>query len=557
MKSFAKFLAAFFIAAIPLFLGKADAGERESLTIGITQFPSTFHPNIDSMLAKSYILGMTRRPFTMHDAKWKLGCMLCETLPSLDNGLAKLEKTPGGKDGIAVTYKIQSRAIWGDGTPVTSRDAVFTWKVGRHPKSGVSGLEFYRRVYKIVAVDAKTFTLHYDKVFFDYNSINGFDILPRHLDEKIFDENPSEYKNRTAYVTDTANKGLYFGPYLITKVQPGAHVVLEPNPTWWGKKPGFKRIIVRVIANTAALEANLLSGSIDMISGDLGITIDQALAFDKRHGDKFNIIYKTGLIFEHIDLNLDNPILKDRRVRRALIHAIDRSAISKQLFGGRQPVAHTNINPLDWIHSSTIPTYAFDPKKAAALLDAAGWKAGKNGIRTNAKGEKLSLEIMTTAGNRTRELVEQVLQSQWKQAGIDARIRNQPARVFFGDTVTHRKFKSMAMFAWISAPESVPRSTLHSNHIPSQANNWGGQNYTGFNNPEMDQLIEKIEVELDRQKRASLWRRFQEIYAEELPVIPLYFRANAYILPKWLTGITPTGHLGTTSLWIENWRAEN
>ncbi len=530
-----------------------DAAAKDTLTIGTTQFPSTFPPDIDSMLAKSYILGLTRRPLTMHDANWKLGCMLCETLPTLENGLAKLETTPDGKKGIAVTYTIRGDANWGDGTPVTARDVVFTWRAGRHPQSGFSGLEFYRRVYRVDARDARTFTLHYDKVFFDYNSISGFDVLPAHLDEKVFDENPAEYKNRTLYVTDTTNKGLYFGPYRITEVSPGAYVVVKPNSTWWGKKPRFKRIVVRVIGNTAALESNLLSGSIDMISGDLGITIDQALAFDKRHGKKFNIIYKPGLIYEHIDLNLDNPVLKDRRVRRALIHAIDREAISQQLFEGRQPAAHTNINPLDWIYTTDIPIYAFDPKKAARLLDAAGWSVKRRGIRYNTAGKKLSFEIMTTAGNRTRELVEQVLQSQWRQAGIDVRIRNQPARVFFGDTVTHRKFTSFAMFAWISAPESVPRSTLHSDHIPSPANNWGGQNYTGFKNAEMDRLIERIEVELNREKRRRLWHRFQRIYAGELPVIPLYFRANAYILPKWLTGVVPTGHLGTTTLWVEDW----
>ena len=528
---------------------------KDTLTIGITQFPSTFHPNIDSMLAKTYILSATRRPFTMHDPKWQLICMLCQTLPTIENGLAKPEKTPDGKQGIAVTYKIREDARWGDGVAVSTKDVLFTWKVGRHAKSGVSGLEFYRRVYKVDVLDKKTFTLHYDKLFFDYNAIGGFEVTPAHLDEKIFDSGPAEYKNRTTFDTDTANKGLYFGPYRIGEVKSGSHVVLVPNETWWGKKPYFKRIVIRVIENTAALEANLLSGSIDMISGDLGITIDQALAFEKRHGKKFNIRYKSGLIYEHLDLNLDNPILQDHRVRQALIRGIDRQAIAAQLFQNKQPVAHTNINPLDWIHWDGVPKYKFDPKAAGELLDQAGWSVIKRGMRHNAKGEKLTFELMTTAGNRTRELVEQVLQSQWKKIGVTIRIRNQPARVFFGDTVTHRKFSALAMFAWISAPESVPRSTLHSNHIPSADNNWGGQNYTGFKNAEMDKLIETIEIELDRDKRAKLWRRFQDIYARELPVIPLYFRANAYILPKWLTGVTPTGHLGTTTLWVENWGA--
>ena len=526
---------------------------KDTLTIGITQFPSTFHPNIDSMMAKTYILSATRRPFTVHDPKWNLICMLCTQLPTIENGLATPEKTPEGKQGIAVTYTIRLDAAWGDGTPVSTKDVDFTWRVGRHKQTGVSGFEFYNRVYKINIKNDKTFTLHMDKLFFDYNSIGGFELLPAHLEEHIFKSSPVEYRNRTTFDADTTHKGLYFGPYRISEVKPGAYVVLVPNETWWGKKPAFKRVIMRVISNTAALEANLISGGIDMISGDLGITIDQALALEKRHAKNYTILYKSGLIYEHLDLNLDNPILKDKRVRQALILALDRAAISKQLFEDRQPVAHTSINPLDWIHWDDVPKYGHDPKRAAALLDEAGWRLKGRGVRRNSAGERLTFEIMTTAGNRTRELVEQVLQSQWKQVGIDVRIRNEPARVFFGQTVTQRKFDAFAMFAWISAPESVPRSTLHSDHIPTQKNNWAGQNYTGFRNKEMDALLENIEVELDRDKRRLLWQKFQHIYASELPVIPLYFRANAYILPKWLTGVTPTGHLGTTTLWIENW----
>jgi peptide/nickel transport system substrate-binding protein len=224
------------------------------------------------------------------------------------------------------------------------------------------------------------------------------------------------------------------------------------------------------------------------------------------------------------------------------------------LFDGRQPPADGQINNLDWVHTDDVAKYPFDPKRAAALLDEAGWKQKARGqVRTNAKGEKLSLELMSTAGNRSRELVEQVLQSQWKDAGIEARIRNQPARVFFGETVTQRKFEAMAMFAWISTPENVPRSQLHSTQIPRADNGWSGQNYTGYSNPEMDTLIDAVEIELDKPKREKLWHRIQQIYAEDLPALPLYFRSNTYILPKQLTGVTPTGHKGLTPLWIENW----
>ncbi|MBO44596.1 MAG: peptide ABC transporter [Rhodospirillaceae bacterium] len=539
------------LSLIALFVSQ-PAFAKDTLVIGISQFPNNFNPLIDSMLAKSYMLAFARRRITIYDANWQLTCMLCSELPSIAKGTAVYEKTASGKEGIAITYSIDPRAAWADGTPITTKDVLFTWKVGKHKLTGVADFELFRRITNIEVHDNHRFTLHVNKRTCDYAGIDNFQILPAHLDEENFKE-PGEYRNRSAYETDTTNPGLWNGPYRISKVVPGSHVIYELNPYWWGKKPHFKRITVMVIENTASVTANLLAGGIDMIAGELGLTIDQALAFEKHHGDKFVFLYKPGLIYEHIDLNMDNPILKDRRVRRALVHALDREAISSQLYGGYQPVAHANVNPLDRVYNPKVPIYQFDPEKAKALLDQAGWSVMKNGIRHNAKGEALYLELMTTAGNKTRELIQQVLQSQWQQVGIGIRIRNEPPRVYFGNTVTYRKFKALAMYAWLSAPESIPRSQLHSTMIPSNENGWSGQNYPGYRNPTLDRVLDDLEVQCTEPERQQLWDKLQNIYAEELPVLPLYFRANGYILPKWLKGIKPTGHQYPTANWVEYW----
>ncbi len=552
----ASILPALLLALSPVLTGApaAAAGGSGELKIGITQFPSTLHPSIDSMLAKSYVRAMTARPLTVYDQEWQLICMLCTELPTIENGLAKKEPLAGGGEGIAMTYSLQPQATWGDGTPITTKDVVFTWEVGRNPLSGFTTLEMYQRILSIDVIDEKTFTLHVDRITFDYNKINDFRLLPEHIERPIFEAGPKEYRNRTAYDSDPTNPGLAFGPYRISEIVKGSHVTLEPNPTWWGAAPAFDRISVRSIENTAALEANLLSGAVDMIAGEMGLTIDQALAFEKRHSGDYQVIYKAGLIYEHIDFQLENPILQDVRVRRALLHAVDRQAISDRLFGGKQPPAHTSVSPLDSVYSDDITRYAHDPAKAAALLAAAGWSELREGYRHNAAGERLSLEFMTTAGNRTRELVQQVLQNQWKQVGIEARIRNEPARVYFGETLDQRKHKAMAMFAWISSPENVPRYILHSDQIPTEANGWAGQNYTSYKNPEMDDLLDRLERELDFDRRKGMWAKLQQIYSEDLPVLPLYWRANAFILPNWLEGVRPTGHQYTTTLWVEEWR---
>jgi len=546
-------LAAGFLAAA-LAAGAAHAQPRDTLTIGITQFPSTFHPSIETMAAKSYILGLTRRPVTVYDADWQLICMLCERLPTIGNGDAVPETAPNGDPGIRVTYRIREDATWGDGTPVTADDIVFAWEAGREPLTGMGPAELYRSLHRITVIDSRTLTLHFDRLTFSYNAINDLNPLPARLERPIWREDARAYRTRTLYDRETTNPGLWNGPYRIAAVQAGASVTFERNPAWRGPAPAFRRIVVRTIENSAALEAALLAGQIDMIAGELGLALDQALALEKRAANRFRFHFQPGLVYEHIDLNLDMPALADVRIRRALLAAIDRQQIVDRLFEGRQPVARSFVNPLDWMADQSVAAQGFDLALARRLLDEAGWRPGPDGIRRNGAGDRLAFELMTTAGNRSRELVQQVLQGMWRQAGVEIRIRNEPPRVFFGETVSRRRFQGMALFAWISSPENVPRTILHSSEIPTEARNWSGQNYTGFRNAEMDALLERIPITLDREERRPMWRRVQEIYTAELPVLPLFFRSDAHVWPRWLEGVRPTGHLAPSTLWVETWR---
>lgn len=534
------------------------AAARETLTIGVSQYPSTLNPMIDAMLAKSYVLAATQRQLTIEGHDWEPVCQLCVKLPSLEEGDAVTfpSKTEEGEPvtGVRKTYEIREDAFWADGTPVTTDDVLFAWEMGRNPETGVDILKAYQDVLDIEVDGPKRFTIVDRKLDYRYPSMGDFAVMPAHLDREAFAD-PKEYRNRTLYQTDPTNPGLWNGPYRVAEVQVGSQIVLARNEHWKGTPPAFDRVVVRAIENTSALEANLLSGAIDMIAGESGLAIDQAIAFEKRHGETYNVLYQPGLIYEHLDVMLSNPILSDLKVRQALLHAVDREAINNRLFAGKQPVATGSVNPLDWTYTTEgVPTYPYDPEAAKALLEEAGWTPGPDGIRVNAEGQKLSVSLMTTAGNRTRELVEQVLADYWKRVGVETIIRNEPPRVFFGETVSKRRFTGLAMFAWLSAPEHLPRTTLHSESIPTEANNWGGQNYTGYANPEMDRLIDAIQIELDRDKRGALWAEFQRLYATDLPVLPLYFRADSYILPKWLEGVRPTGHKYTTTNWIEDWR---
>lgn len=555
-KAFVIALAAFLLLAPPV-----RAEEYKDLKIGMSQFPSTLHPFFDEMVAKSLVLGGAVRPMTVNTPDWKAACMLCTELPTYENGRAKKETRKGGKKGIAATYTLKDDLFWGDGTPVTTKDILFAYEVGKHPKSGVGNGEFFSKdIVSIDAADDRNFTIHFDKEKCDFAPINDFYPLPAHIERAIFEKDPEKYKSATAYNTDSTNPGLYLGPYRIGKVAAGSAITLERNEQWKGTVPWFDSVTFRAIENSAALQANLLAGDIDYIAGELGMMLDEALAFEKRlmsaKPGKFTAVYKPSLTFEHIDLNLDKPPFDDLRVRKALLLGLDRESLNNQIFGGKQPVATTGINPQDTVYTGDVALYPYDAAKAEALLDEAGWTKGDDGFRRNAKGEKLAITLSTTAGNQTREVIAQALKSDWKKIGVDATLDMKQARVLFGDVMRKRVYPGGVMYAWMSAPRNIPKTTLYSTMVPDAANNYAGQNYPGYRNKTMDKIIDDLDTVCAEQENMALWHDLQKLYADDLPALPLYYRADSFFMPVWLKGVVPTGHLNPTTLWIENWSVE-
>jgi peptide/nickel transport system substrate-binding protein len=547
-------LAAALLAALTC-LGAARAqAAHDTLTIGIAQFPSSLHPDIDNLVVGVYANGFVIRQITAFDANWRNSCLLCAELPTLDNGLARIEDRPDGSKGMAVTIKLKPDLFWGDGQPVTARDIAFTWKLATNPNSGFSNSHPWNRAASVDVVDERTAVLHLDHVRADYNQWDQ--ILPEHIEAPIAAKasGPGAYITATAFNSAPLTPGLYDGPYMITAYDSGSQIVMEPNPHWHGTKPGFRRIVLRHIENTAALEANLLSGDVDMVAGEgVGLTIDQALALQKQHPDAFHYEFRPSLTYEHIDLKKENPLLADVRVRRALLMAMDRQTLVEKLFHGVQPVAATWVNPLSPNYDPAIPVVTYDLQGAKALLKQAGWTPGADGICRNAAGARLSFELGTTAGNRLRELQEQVLQSNLRNACVEITLKNEPARTLFGETLKKRLYTGMEMYAWSSGVAESPYRTLGSSQIPSAANNFGGANFPGFSDAKMDTDIAQAETELDPAKQKIIWADMQRIYAEQLPVLPLFFRAEGHVSPTWLRGYQPTGQEDLSSFWAENW----
>ncbi|WP_162530385.1 peptide ABC transporter substrate-binding protein [Rhodovastum atsumiense] len=544
---------AIFAVALAAVAAPASAQPRETLTIGVSQFPSTLHPAIDPEVIKAYALGFALRPISANDKDWKNTCLQCTELPSLTNGMVRFE----GK-GMAVTVTLRPGLRWGDGTPVTAQDLALVWKVGNDPASGFAEMAYWQRIDRVEVVDTLTAVMHFREPWTQFDQLPT--LLPTHLEGPVAEAAtaPGEYGRKSLYVRAPTTPGLYNGPYLITQYDSATQIiVLEPNPYWGGPKPGFRRIVLRSIGNTAALQANLQSGDVDFAPGDApSLTLDQVLQLRRQFPARWTYLFRPALGYEHIDLNLDNPILADARVRRALLLAVDRQVLAKKLSDGLQMAAVSFVHPLEPMYDASVPASPHDPARARALLAEAGWHPGADGICRNARGERLALDFRTTAGNRVRELAQLVLKDQWKAVGVEALIRNEPARTLFGETLRQRAFTGMAMYAWSTPIGYPPRQTLASDHVPTEANNYGGSNYMNFRNARMDAAIAVAETDLDPGHQKAAWAEMQRIYAEDLPVLPLFFRTEAYVLPTWLKGVEPTGHSAYSSLWAEQWRAE-
>lgn len=558
---------AFFATALSstMILAPAQAVlTNKEFKIGISQEFESLNPLPMNMVASVYLYGLVGRGLVALDASGKWVPQLAKSIPTIENGGAKLI-TVKGKKTVQATWEILDSAKWSDGKPVVCEDFKFSREVAASPNVSIAAKEDFTQV-ETVEWNPKTpkkcvFT--YDKARWNFNQIGRFLPLPKHLEEPIYRKwgaKKEGYETNTNYAKNPTLPGLYNGPYQIQEVRLGSHVTFVPNPHFYGPAPKIQKIVVKLIPNTSTLEANLRSGTIDAISS-LGLTFDQALAFERKvkaESLPFEVEFKPSLTYEHIDLNLDNPILKDIRVRKALVHAINREDLVKALFDGKQTVALHNLSTIDpWYTADPkkITIYPFSKRQAAKLLDEAGWKMGPDGIRMK-DGKPLSLVFMTTAGNKIRETVQTYLQGNWKSVGIDVTIKNEPARVFFGETMKKRKYGAMGMYAWLSAPESDLKGSFHSKQIPSAKNGWSGQNQMGWNNPEVDKIVEQMETEFDLKKRIALAHQFLKHYTADIPVIPLYYRADIAVSPLALKNFRLPGHQYSETNEAESWTVQ-
>jgi peptide/nickel transport system substrate-binding protein len=522
---------------------------RDTVVIGMTQEPDTLglFSVMDAAGVVESALFASAAPFT---DRWVRRPLMVEKLPTLKDG--DWVVLPNKK--MRVTWKLRRGFTWHDGRPVTALDWRFTYGVLRNPAVPLVSRAVVDRVENVLVpnpADPYTLVVQWKEPdpFAGSLPFGGQYALPRHVLEPAYLRDPARLRAHPYWRAPVGN-----APYRFVEWVPGSHLTLEADPRFPLGAPPIRRVVFRFILDSTVLQANQITGGVDAttVNGFDCQAVEQIV----RRNAEVRGNFREGMGLERIDFNLDNAWLRDRRVRQAIAHAVDRPALAElSCAGGRQPVAHTWLTPRHPAGNARVQRYEYDPPRARALLAEAGFVPGPDGILRDSGGRRLELTIMTTAGNALREQIEVIMKEELRQVGIDLRIDNRPAAVFLGPILRQRQFPHLALYRSNFTPEAIPFQRFHSSQIPTAENNWSGDNRAGWRNAENDRIWEQLVVELDEARRLALLRRQQEIFAEDLPTLPLFFPLNLTTAHRRLAGIRPTGLAGSYLTWnIWEWR---
>jgi len=446
--------------------------------------------------------------------------MLAKTVPTLQNGGVKL--SADGKK-MDVTWELKPGIKWSDGQPLTSADIRFTWETWmKDPKvvnrAGHSDIESIDTPNELTAV------VHYKVVYAAYTLNFGW-ILPKHVLQGVEDISKNDF-NR---------KPIGTGPFKVTEFVAGDHITVERNPNYReAGKPYLDKIIFKSVPSREVGIAQIKAGE---VHGLWNLLEAQIPDLEKEPNVKL-IVWPSSSV-ERIELNLAqnkdatdpasvHPVLGDIAVRKAVLWAAPKQQIVDKLLGGKPKVAQSGYSQGWAAYKGQQDGY--DPAKANAELDKAGWAKGADGIRSKG-GVKASLTFLTTTGDKIREQIQQVLVDEWKKIGIEVKIQNQPSSVFLSGNFDNdpRKRGTFDLNMYATSPGIDPHTHIftrfHSSQVPS-ASNKAGQNYLRLKSPEVDQAIDQGVSTVDLEKRKAAYATAIKAINDSYAIIFLYERSN-------------------------------
>ncbi len=530
----------------------AQPAARE-VVIGTRDEPDTLNPLLsDSPLGTISVLATTRTFDVALDSRWRPVARGVAALPNLQDGTWQVTG-----DRMTLQWRLRPRR-WHDGRPVTCGDYVFSHAVARNPEVGTvpSDLNLTPLIANVscpAGADGPVVAVAYNQRYAYANlTITEFGPLPRHVLEEFYRRSPSRLRDDPFGNEAAATIG--DGAYRIVEWKKGASLTVEAagaHPVLG--TPAIKRITWRFFPDLNTLAAAAAAGTVDAVTASaFGPQFDRALALERQTGGRLRAVLQPGVNWEHIDFNLDHPLLRDVRVRQALAHAVDREAITTRLLQGMVPVAHAYLPPGHPDYTDAIPKYRYDPVRARALLRQAGFLPGADGILRNAAGDRLSLEL-DTIDFGPRVPVAQMVAQYWSQVGVDVQVVSFPFRVLV-DLLGHRRFKAAALYAWVYGPTYDCDQLYTIEGIPSEANGWQGANTPGYRSAAMDRLCRAAPREIDEASRRRLVHESLRIFARDLPALPLYFGVRTAVARRDLAGFS-LGFPCLTCPLTETWNA--
>lgn len=430
------------------------------------------------------------------------------------------------EDGLVVTWKLRKGVKFSNGTEFTCEDVRFTLDGVMSDLSQVS-TSGYSDIETLECPDPYTVVATFSEVYAPY--LRLFSYLVPH-DAGSVDEMETWDYNQKPWGT---------GPFVLEEWVPGDHLTFVKNPYYReAGKPYLDKVIIRILPSREVGIQLLGTGEIhalwDITEADL-----PTIAAMENVGYASTVTGENELLVLNFGINdgsapsdpsqAPHPILSDLRVRQAIQYAIDKQKIADTLLYGNVKPGSTVLPAGPF--ACPQPATEFNPEKAKALLEEAGWKVGADGIREK-DGQRMSLKINSTSGNLLREQTEQVLAEMLKAVGIELTIENLPSDVFFagGESEGLRDLGKFDILLYTTGPGLDPDSHLYSNYtsyrIPTAENDWSGANFSRYINPDIDQWIDEAAVTTDTALRQELYCKVAEQINKDIPRIYLYERLS-------------------------------
>ena len=410
-------------------------------------------------------------------------------------------------DGLVYTFTLRSDVVWHDGAFFSADDVLYTIHAIQDPAyKGPPDLGAFWRTVAVTRLDDVTVRFQLTQPyapFLDYTTIG---VLPAHLLKDV----PSAELFQNLFNRHPVGTG----PFQVAEVTAG-QITLDANPRFYDARPYLGRLQLKFYPDYESVFAAYTRDEVEGIARILPAYLPKARAFDRL------TLYNARITgYSLIYLNLAKPAFQDKAVRQALLYAIDRQRIVNDLLQGQGLIAASPIEPGTWAYDSAVPIYPFDPEKAKQLLDGAGWRDVNNDGTREKDRVDLAFNLITPDDPARVALANEIVKS-WQAIGVKAVVQAVPTSLLVQNVLRPRQFDAV-LYEWRTLSNDPDQyENWHQTQIPGGAGL--GQNYSGLNDRDISEALETARKMNDQSKRVELYHRFQELFAERVPALLLYY----------------------------------